>query len=93
MGHFSLLKLLCPSDDATSQLKRAEDYRILSASDCITLEGVDDATQFEAVQAACRTIGMTEETQLQVRDCHIYFVVFFLTVRRCFLVPKGVYKR
>lgn len=67
-----------------SQLKGAEDYRILSGSDCITLEGVDDATQFEAVQAACRTIGMKEDTQLQVRAYHIYYAAFFL--RECGVV-------
>ena len=51
---------------AFSQLESPENYRILSGSGCTTLEGVDDATQFEEVQAACRTIGMAEETQLQV---------------------------
>ncbi|CAM9208802.1 unnamed protein product [Ascophyllum nodosum] len=48
------------------KLESPENYRILSGSGCTTLEGVDDATQFEEVQAACRTIGMAEETQLQV---------------------------
>lgn len=51
------------------QLGSVEDYKILSQSDCTTLEDVDDADQFQGVKAAFDTIGMEEETQMQVRWC------------------------
>ena len=44
-----------------------EAYRILSASGCTELDGVDDAAQFEGVRAACGTIGLDEGAQMQVR--------------------------
>lgn len=49
------------------QLGDVEAYRILSASGCTELEGVDDAAQFEGVRAACGTIGLDEDAQMQVR--------------------------
>ena len=42
----------------------------------MTLEGVDDAAQFQEVRKACGTIGMDEATQNQVREC------------RCVSVPR-----
>lgn len=48
------------------QLGSVDSYKILSQSDCATLDGVDDAEQFRAVKDAFDTIGMDEETQKQV---------------------------
>lgn len=49
------------------QLGSAESYKILSQSGCITLDGVDDVEQFQAVQKAFDTIGMNKDMQMQVR--------------------------
>lgn len=43
-----------------------DSYKILSQSDCTTLDGVDDAEEFGGVKAAFDTIGMDEESQTQV---------------------------
>lgn len=43
-----------------------ESYKILSQSDCTTLDGVDDAEEFRGVKAAFDTIGMEEESQTHV---------------------------
>eukprot|EP00904_Undaria_pinnatifida_P007253 jgi/Undpi1/3658/HiC_scaffold_16.g07028.m1 len=48
------------------QLEGPEAYHVLSDSGCMTLEGVDDAAQFQEVRKACGTIGMDEATQNQV---------------------------
>lgn len=48
------------------QLGGVEAYRVLSASGCTELDGVDDAAQFEGVRAACGTIGLDEGMQMQV---------------------------
>lgn len=50
------------------QLGGAESYKIISQSDCLTLDGVDDAAQFEGVKAAFDTIGMGADSQFQVRQ-------------------------
>ncbi|CAN0528106.1 unnamed protein product, partial [Ectocarpus sp. 12 AP-2014] len=41
-------------------------YKILSQSNCTTLDDVDDAAEFRTVKGAFDTIGMGEESQLQV---------------------------
>lgn len=41
-------------------------YKILSQSECTTLDGVDDAEEFSTVKAAFDTIGMEAESQTQV---------------------------
>ena len=43
-----------------------ESFKILSQSECTTLEDVDDAVQFQGVKAAFDTIGMDEDSQMQV---------------------------
>lgn len=48
------------------QLESADSCKILSQSDCTTLDGVDDAEEFRGVKAAFDTIGMDEESQMQV---------------------------
>ncbi|CAM9467577.1 unnamed protein product, partial [Ectocarpus fasciculatus] len=48
------------------KLEGVGSYKILSRGDCITLDGVDDAKEFKGVRAAFDTIGMGEESQLQV---------------------------
>lgn len=48
------------------QLQGVDAYKILSQSDCTTLDGVDDAEEFSAVKAAFDTIGVDEESQMQV---------------------------
>lgn len=40
---------------------------MLSDGGCTELEGVDDAVQFEGVRTACGTIGLDEDTQMQVK--------------------------
>eukprot|EP00903_Cladosiphon_okamuranus_P011080 g10459.t1 len=54
--------------DLGAQLKlgSAETYKILGQGGCITLDGVDDAKQFQGVQKAFDTIGMGKDTQMQV---------------------------
>lgn len=49
------------------QLGSAESYQILGQNGCITLDGVDDVKQFQAVQKAFDTIGMDKDMQMQVR--------------------------
>lgn len=49
-----------------AQLGDASSYKILSQSECTTLDGVDDAEEFRGVKAAFDTIGMDEESQVQV---------------------------
>ncbi|CAM9531145.1 unnamed protein product, partial [Ectocarpus fasciculatus] len=49
------------------KLESAANYRILSASGCITLEGVEDADRFKAIQDAFTTVGVEEDAQMQVR--------------------------
>lgn len=49
------------------QLGSAETYKILGRGGCITLDGVDDAKQFQGVQKAFDTVGMDKDTQMQVR--------------------------
>ena len=49
------------------QLGSAETYKILGQGGCITLDGVDDAKQFQSVQKAFDTIGMDKDSQMQVR--------------------------
>eukprot|EP00752_Nemacystus_decipiens_P009380 g8383.t1 len=51
---------------AQLKLGSAETYKILGQGGCITLDGVDDAKQFEGVQKAFDTIGMGKDTQMQV---------------------------
>ncbi|CAN0460328.1 unnamed protein product, partial [Hapterophycus canaliculatus] len=41
-------------------------FKILSQSDCVTLDGVDDAEEFGTVKAAFDTIGMDAASQAQV---------------------------
>ena len=65
-----------PSHVLRAQLEGPEAYHVLSDSGCMTLEGVDDAAQFQEVRKACGTIGMDEATQNQVREC------------RCVSVPR-----
>ncbi|CAM9895317.1 unnamed protein product, partial [Ectocarpus sp. 12 AP-2014] len=48
------------------KLENATNYRILSASGCITLEGVEDADRFKAIQDAFTTVGVEEDAQMQV---------------------------
>lgn len=48
------------------QLESASSYRILSSSGCITLEGVDDADRFSAIQDAFTTVGVDSDAQMQV---------------------------
>lgn len=48
------------------QLQEVDSYKILAQSDCTTLDGVDDAEEFSGVKAAFDTIGMDEESQMQV---------------------------
>ncbi|CAM9142326.1 unnamed protein product [Ectocarpus sp. 6 AP-2014] len=48
------------------KLQDVESYKILSQSDCTTLDDVDDAAEFRTVKGAFDTIGMGEESQLQV---------------------------
>ncbi|CAN0192035.1 unnamed protein product, partial [Hapterophycus canaliculatus] len=48
------------------QLESAEKYRVLSASGCITLEGVDDGDRFKAIQDAFTTVGVESHAQMQV---------------------------
>lgn len=48
------------------QLESAENYRALSASGCITLEGVDDGDRFKAIQDAFTTVGVESDAQMQV---------------------------
>lgn len=48
------------------QLESAANYHILSASGCITLEGVDDADRFKAIQDALTTVGVEDDAQMQV---------------------------
>lgn len=48
------------------QLEDVDAYKILSQSDCTTLDGVDDAVEFRAVQAAFGTVGMDDDSQAQV---------------------------
>lgn len=43
-----------------------DSYKILSQSGCTSLDGVDDVEEFRGVKAALDTIGMEEETQMQV---------------------------
>ena len=53
-------------DASVVQLETVDSYKILSQSDCTTLDGVDDAEEFRGVKAAFDTIGMDEESQMQV---------------------------
>ncbi|CAM9539979.1 unnamed protein product, partial [Ectocarpus fasciculatus] len=48
------------------KLKGVESYKILSQSDCTTLDDVDDAAEFRTVKGAFDTIGIDGESQLQV---------------------------
>ncbi|CAB1102969.1 unnamed protein product [Ectocarpus sp. CCAP 1310/34] len=48
------------------KLEGVGSYKILSRGDCTALDGVDDANEFRGVRAAFDTIGMSEESQLQV---------------------------
>lgn len=41
---------------------------MLSLNGCITLEGVDDADRFKAIQDAFTTVGVDSDAQLQVGD-------------------------
>lgn len=50
-----------------AQLESASNYRILSASGCTVLEGVDDADRFKAIQDALTTVGVDDNAQKQVR--------------------------
>lgn len=50
----------------SAQLEGVSSYKILSRGDCTTLDGVNDANEFRGVRAAFDTIGMSEESQLQV---------------------------
>lgn len=50
-----------------AQLGDVDTYKILSQSECTTLDGVDDAEEFSTVKAAFDTIGMESESQTQVR--------------------------
>lgn len=52
--------------DRVVQLESVDSYKILSQSDCTTLDGVDDAEEFRGVGAALDTIGMEKESQMQV---------------------------
>lgn len=63
------------------QLGGVGSYKILSQSDCLTLDGVDDATQFKGVEAAFDTIGMEADSQMQVRQI---LQSFFRTEISCF---------
>lgn len=51
------------------QLGAAETYKILGQNGCITLDGVDDAKEFQDVQKAFDTIGMGKDTQMEVCGC------------------------
>jgi ABC-type oligopeptide transport system ATPase subunit len=57
---------------ANAKMKKAlnlgapSDYCILNKSGCVKLEGVDDSKQFQEVERAFNTIGLTPEEQLQV---------------------------
>eukprot|EP00904_Undaria_pinnatifida_P011109 jgi/Undpi1/7128/HiC_scaffold_22.g09602.m1 len=48
------------------KLESASDYRILSSSGCITLEGIDDADRFKAIQDAFSVVGVEKDAQMQV---------------------------
>lgn len=48
------------------RLQGPEAYRILSASGCTELEGVNDVAQFKEVRKAFDVIGMDSDTQMQV---------------------------
>ena len=61
------------------QLDSVEQFKIMSQSECTTLEGVDDAVQFQGVKAAFDTIGMSEETQMEVLF-HTWYLVALLFV-------------
>lgn len=61
-----LAGLACGFDAPMVQLGGVNSYKILSQSECTTLEGVDDADEFRGVKAAFDTIGMDEESQMQV---------------------------
>lgn len=61
-----------------------ESYKILAENECTTLEGVDDAEEFQAVKAAFDTIGIDDESQLQVRcPC------FIRATKACQPLEKG----
>lgn len=57
------------------QLESAANYHILSAAGCITLDGVDDADRFKAIQDAFSTVGVEEDAQMQV---HIVFMYMYI---------------
>lgn len=57
---------MCFSDAPVVQLGSINSYKILSQSNCTALDGVDDAEEFRRVQAALDTIGVDEESQMQV---------------------------
>eukprot|EP00903_Cladosiphon_okamuranus_P011132 g10508.t1 len=63
-----LYQVLAGASDMDVDLKLGdvETYRILSQSDCTTLDGVDDAAEFGTVKAAFDTIGMEGDSQIQV---------------------------
>ncbi|CAM9488990.1 unnamed protein product, partial [Ectocarpus sp. 13 AM-2016] len=63
-----LYQLVAAASDLGLDLKLegVGSYKILSRGDCTTLDGVDDADEFRGVRAAFDTIGMSEESQLEV---------------------------
>lgn len=56
-----------------------ESFKILCHGGCTTLDGVDDAVQFQGVKAAFDTIGMDKEAQMQVSDGSLAFVLLDLS--------------
>lgn len=65
-SHVARARGACWFDASVVQLGGANSYKILSQSDCTTLDGVDDAEEFRGVKAAFDTIGMDDESQMQV---------------------------
>ncbi|CAN0100971.1 unnamed protein product [Scytosiphon promiscuus] len=63
-----LYQLVAGASDAGAdlELESVDSYKVLSQSNCTTLDGVDDAEDFKAVKAALDTIGMDKEYQVQV---------------------------
>lgn len=49
-----------------SQLGDVSSYTILSGSGVTTLDGVDDAERFKAIQEAFSTVGVDSDSQMQV---------------------------
>lgn len=54
------------------QLGTPDTYKILSSSECMTLDGVDDSTQFRGVQKAFDTIGIEPAMQIEASKLSLF---------------------